>query len=220
MKYLLGNIQVPLVLLIAALSSHAHAHFIGNNELEDRERLTRHSPDQVQQAASPLFEFTPFRSSAKGALTAASDPLGLNSDPSLKLYSGVVQNGDLLENFQARNNHQHRDVELPAGIVRQNTLVTNYVTRFFNGELRAADKSLTRLKNSGDRTWMGLPTTQETSPLTLAGFGSVGEMVKPRTVTWIGCDGLVRRMDVMAKAEENRKLGKKPPLDPRYCFDI
>lgn len=208
-----------VVLLIAVLGTPAFAHFIDTSDPAYRLRVSTASPAELQKITGPLFEFAPFRPHANNRVPALLDPLGMGTDPSLKLYSGLLFNSDLLGYFHSlRTDNNNDDLELPQGTVHQSVLVSNYVSRFFGGKVRAADRSLNRLRKAGKRTWLGLPTTLETSPLTLAGFGSVGEVIRPVRRNWLDCDGVERRIHVMTDVPPN--LRRKLPPSPSFCYEI
>lgn len=218
MTEILRNIGATALLLFAVLATPAYAHFIDPSVPAFGLRVGNPSPEALQKITTPLFQFAPFRPHANNRVPAISDPLGFGVDPALKLYSGLLFNSDLLGYFHSLKTNIHNDLELPQGTVHQSVLVTNYVTRFFGGKLRAADRSLTRLNHAGERTWLGLPTTLETSPLTLAGFGTVGESIRPMRRSWLQCDGVERRMYVMKEVPGN--LRSKLPPAPSFCYEI
>lgn len=215
MSFTSNSARVVLALLcLMVWSSAGQAEYMGPR---DASSLVRSG--SAPQDKTALFEFAPFKSQENSQVAVVANPLGLGSDPDLTLFSGTMHYADLLSHFEGSLDIlDHSDVTLPAGTVRQQQLIRNYVQRFFSGDVRAVDASLYNLRKARVRTWLGLPVTHETHPLSLAGFGSVSEYMKPVARGWNECDNVERRQQSMEDLPPH--LRKKNSGKPNICFKI
>ncbi|NND68304.1 MAG: hypothetical protein HKN19_12020 [Halioglobus sp.] len=209
-----------LPLLLGALSLPASAYYIDTDDPSKVLRLRGASHIEISAVTAPLFEFAPFRASPRNRVHGFADPLGLGKDFGLRVFYGNVHYMDLLGEYEGLRVIDHVDVELPPGVVRGNQLITNYVERFFTGKVRAVDRSLYNLNHTDTRTRWGLPVTEETSPLSLAGFGSVSDFIRPMMRDWYHCHPaeIENRLRIMHKVPKKVRNKFKPPAN--YCFEI
>ncbi len=209
-----------LALLLGALSLPASAYYIDTANPSKVLSLRGASLMEISVITAPLVEFSPFRASPRNQVEGFADPLGLGKDISLRLFLGNVHYMDLLGEYQGLRIIDNIDLELPPGVVRGERLIANYVERFFTGKVRAVDRSLYNLKRTETHTWWGLPVTSETSPLSLAGFGSVSDFIRPIMRSWNECapEELEKRLAVIDDVP--KALRRKFQPSPNYCFEI
>lgn len=220
MIILARRICTLLALLLGAISLPTVAYYIDSDDPSRVLSLRGASLMEVSVITAPLFKFAPFQASPRNQVDGFSDPLGLGKDLGLRLFYGKVHYMDLLGEYEGLRVRDNLDVELPAGVVRGDRLIVNYVERFFTGEVRAVDSLLYNLKRTETHTWWGLPVTSETSPLSLAGFGSVSDVIRPMLRSWNECNPqeIEKRVNIMD--EVPRALRRKFQPSPSYCFEI
>ncbi len=220
MIILTKHICALLTLLLGALSLPATAYYIDTSDPSKTLRVRSASPLEISVVTKPLFNFAPFRASPRNNVEGFADPLGMGEDFAFSVLHGNVHYMDLLGEYHGLRVVDNRDVELPAGTVRGTALIGNYVERFFGGKIRAVDRSLYNLERTNTHIWWGVPMTSETSPLVLAGFGSVGDFVRPMMRNWYDCDPteIPHRVRAMEDTPKSMQRKVKPP--PKYCFDI
>lgn len=163
---------------------------------------------------APLFEFSPFSADNKTVVPGFADPLGTGVDPGLRVFSGKVHFMDLLGYFRAEENEGKADVELPPDTLKGIDLLDNFLAVYLSYDGRAYDTSVLNLASAQVVEQNGLPVTAETSPLSLAGYGSVSENLKPLALHWTRCPGKEKRLRTMEKAMKRQQW---PCVAPAVC---
>lgn len=172
------------------------------------------SAEDKRIITAPLFEFSPFSANNKTVVPGFADPLGTGVDPGLRIFSGKVHFMDVLGHFRAKKPDQVAEVELPPGALQGVDLLDNFLAVYLSYDGRAYDKSILNLRGADVTERDGLPVTTETSPLTLAGYGSVSENLKPVTLHWTRCPGKEKRLHAMDEATKRRQW---PCAVPAVC---
>lgn len=186
-----------VVLLCMLVTTPAFAATIGPNDPTAMLELLGLSPKDKRLLTAPLFTFSPFSATNDTVVPGVADPLGTGVDPQLKVFGGTVQFMDLLGNFNASTGGSAADVELPPGALNGINLLDNFIAVYLSYNGRAFDKSIWNLQGEEVIDRHGLPVTSETSPLTLAGYGSVAENLQPYLKTWNNCGGKAKRHRMM-----------------------
>jgi hypothetical protein len=177
------------------------------------------SPKDKRSITTPLFEFSPFSANNRTVVPGFADPLGMGVDPELRIFSGRVQFMDLLGNYNAAKPNETVDIKLPQGALKGINLLDNFIAVYLSYNGRAFDSSLLNLQTAEVIERNGLPVTSETSPLTLAGFGSVADHLKPYSRHWTRCTAKDKRERALAKAiKSGRGPGSVPAAS--QCYDI
>jgi len=118
----------------------------------------------------------------------------------LKVFGGTVQFMDLLGNFTAAAGSAAAEVELPPGALNGVNLLDNFIAVYLSYNGRAFDKTIWNLQGAEVIDRDGLPVTSETSPLTLAGYGTVAENLQPYLKNWNECAGKDKRLRMIVKS--------------------
>ena len=163
---------------------------------------------------APLIDFSPFPAHNKIVVPGFVDPLGTGVDPGMRIFSGKVHYMDVLGNFNVTKPRESVDIELPPGSLAGINLLDDVFAMYLSYNGRAFDKSILNLKAAEVVVRNGLPVTSETSPLSLAGFGSVSENLKPFYRHWTRCPNREKIELLMA---ESIKKGKPPCSVPGSC---
>lgn len=172
---------------------------------------------------STAFSFAPFTAHKQTQVPGFSDPLGTGTDPLLKLFSGRVEHMDLLGDFHPSNPYDPTEVA-----PTQESVQTSYmINALLFGNQMPDHKKLVGAQFNLAYTLLSefsnKPRTTETSPLTLAGFGSVTEFANPARLHWTHCPDYVfrrhlhKRAQAQAKKKSPAARRTRPPLD---CFVI
>jgi hypothetical protein len=159
------------------------------------------APHDKRLITAPLFDFSPFSASDATSVPGLGDPLGSGVDPGLRVFGGTVQYMDLLGNFKAVTSVNAEQIELPPGALSGINLLDNFTAVYLAYNGRAFDKSIWNLRSAEVVDRNGLPVTAETSPLSLAGFGSVAEHLQPYLQPWTRCGAKEKRYLAMADAK-------------------
>ncbi|MFK7977972.1 MAG: hypothetical protein AB8C02_17710, partial [Halioglobus sp.] len=173
---------------------------------------------QLAALEAPLFKNAPFAAPDNQSLPGFANPLGIASDKNLKVFSGVVQFMDLLGDFTLEQDKDQIASALPPNALKGLDYRDDLLEGIFQGKRRAFDPSLLEVSRSKVRELDGRPVTEETSPLSLAGYGSVNEYVKPVREHWTRCSSVEKRVRVMERVP--RQLRKKYKPRPSTCFPI
>jgi len=173
------------------------------------EIVARHAPlDQ-------LFRFAPLAASDGTVVPGFSDPLGTGLDPQFKLFAGAVQFMDLLGDYHPVNPFDPDDAH-PTQESLQSAAIINML---LYGNVAPNEKSLVNsqlnLEQSSASERSRIPSTTETSPLSLAGFGSVTEYASPANLHWTHCPDYNLSRFLFSKSSSPRSAAKAPPRD---CF--
>jgi len=174
------------------------------------ETLGTSSSQEKRFLTEPIFDFSPFSANNHTVVPGFADPLGTGIDPGLKVFAGKVQFMDLLGDYNVARNDRTAEIELPYGTMRADDLLSSFLSRYLEHG-RAFDQSLMSVQNAQVTERNGLPVTTETSPLTLAGFGSVADNLKPFFLHWTACPGRDKRDESMAKSKELRRPACSAP---------
>lgn len=158
------------------------------------------SPKDKRIFTAPLFEFAPFFADNKTVVPGFADPLGAGVDPGLRVFSGKVHFMDVLGHFQTQEQDEIAAVELPPDALQGVDLLDNFLAVYLSYNGRAYDGSVLQLAGSQVVERNGLPVTAETSPLSLAGYGSISENQQPRALHWTRCPGMEKRLRSMTKS--------------------
>jgi hypothetical protein len=172
------------------------------------------SPKDKRIITAPLFDFSPFSADNKTVVPGFADPLGTGVDPGLRVFSGKVHFMDILGNFRLQQTDEIVDVELPPDALKGIDLLDNFLAVYLSYDGRAFDKSILNLGVAEASEHNGLPVTAETSPLSLAGYGSVSENLQPRALHWTRCPGREKRLRSMDKAMKRQQW---PCAVPAVC---
>jgi len=172
------------------------------------------SPQDKRIITEPLFDFSPFSANSKTIVPGFADPLGTGVDPGLRIFSGKVHFMDLLGNFRVKKAGEVPEIELPPDALKGINLLDNFLAVYLSYNGRAYDRSILNLGGATVVERDGLPVTAETSPLSLAGYGSVSEHLKPLTLHWTRCPGKDKRL---ASMEKSLKRGQWPCAPPAVC---
>jgi hypothetical protein len=172
------------------------------------------SPKDKRIITAPLFDFSPFIADNKTVVPGFADPLGAGVDPGLRVFSGKVHFMDLLGNFNVDKTDEVAEVELPPGALKGVDLLDNFLAVYLSYNGRAYDGSILQLAGAQIVERNGLPVTAETSPLSLAGYGSVSENLKPLSLHWTRCPGMEKRLRSMSKAMKRQQW---PCTVPAVC---
>lgn len=172
------------------------------------------SPQDKRIITAPLFDFSPFSANNKTVVPGFADPLGTGVDPGLRVFSGKVHFMDLLGNFRANKEDEVVAVELPPDALKGIDLLDNFLGMYLSYNGRAYDRSILTLGGGEVIERHGLPVTAETSPLSLAGYGSVSENLKPLALHWTRCPGKEKRLHAMEEATKRRQW---PCAVPAVC---
>jgi len=172
------------------------------------------SAEDKRFITAPLFEFSPFSANNQTVVPGFADPLGTGIDPGLKIFSGKVHYMDLLGNFDVAKANDTDEIELPAGALQGINPLDNFLSLYLSYNGRAYDSALLDLDSAEVTERNGLPVTRETSPLSLAGYGSVSENLRPVSLHWTRCPGKDKREHSMAEAMQRFR----PPCSvPGVC---
>ena len=163
---------------------------------------------------APLFDFSPFSADNKTIVPGFADPLGAGVDPGLRVFSGKVHFMDILGNFRAKQTDGIADVELPPDALKGIDLLDNFLAVYLSYDGRAYDRSILNIAGAEVTERNGLPVTAETSPLSLAGYGSVSENLQPRSLHWTRCPDKEKRLRSMEKSIKRQQW---PCAVPAVC---
>lgn len=169
---------------------------------------------------TPIFEITPFSSLGNTVVPGFADPLGIGVDPQLRAFAGAVHFMDVLGDFSTEPNEDVANIELPPGALNGLDYRDNLIAPITSGKQRAYDASLLDVKKVKGEGYElnGVPVTDETSPLSLAGFGVVSEFLIPIRLHWTLCPSVEKRARVLGSVP--RHLRKKYKPRPNTCFNI
>lgn len=167
---------------------------------------------------TPLFKTSPFSAPVKQAVPGFADPLGIGTDKKLSVFSGVVQFMDLLGDFSFDHEEDVASATLPPNALKGLDIRDGLLDEILSGKRRAFDSGLLNVEQTEVREIDGRPVTAETSPLSLAGYGTVTEYLKPVRKHWTECPSVEKRVRVMD--EVPRKLQKKYQPKPSTCYAI
>ncbi len=167
---------------------------------------------------TPMFEVAPFGTHGERNVPGFTDPMGIGADPELNVFSGEVQNMDLLGDFSVEDKSDVAAVAVPPDALKGLDYREDLLTPILNGERRAYDASLLDIKGAKVREFMGVPVTSETSPLSLAGFGLVTEYMQPIRTHWTKCPKPEKRARVMDDLSPLVRKRIKP--NPAVCFPM
>lgn len=167
---------------------------------------------------TPLFKNAPFAAPDNRSLPGFANPLGLGTDKSLKVFSGVVQFMDLLGDFTLEYDKDVVASALPPNALKGLDYRDDLLGDIFQGKRRAFDEYALDVRSTEVRQIEGRPVTSESSPLSLAGFGTVTEYLKPIREHWTRCPSVERRVRVMEDIP--RQLRKKYQPRPSTCFPL
>jgi len=186
-----------IFLLLMWVTAPAPAANIGPNDPTAMLELLGLSAQDKRLITAPLFEFSPFSATNETFIPGVADPLGTGVDPELRVFGGTVQFMDLLGNFNVTKLDGIADIELPPGALNGINLLDNFIAVYLSYNGRAFDKSIWNLQNADVIDRNGRPVTSETSPLSLAGFGSVSENLQPYLQSWTRCAAQEKRHHAM-----------------------
>jgi hypothetical protein len=172
------------------------------------------SVDDNRSVAAHLFEFSPFSANNDTVIPGFADPLGTGIDPGLRIFSGKVHYMDLLGNFDVARGESAEDIELPDDALQGINLLDNFLAIYLSYDGRAYDTAQLNLHAAEVIERNGLPVTTETSPLSLAGFGSISENLKPLSMHWTRCPGREKRVQTMRKSIKQAGF---PCVVPAVC---
>lgn len=167
---------------------------------------------------APLVQFSPYTAKKNPVVTGYTDPLGIGADPKLRIFSGRVQYMDLLGHFSIAKDDDPREIELPPGTRLADDLLAEFLSKYLPGQKRPIDYSLLNLKKAEVMERGGVPVTTETSPLSLAGFGTVEKNLRPLGVHWTRCPAQGKRLRVWEDIP--KKLQSKFQPNPSWCYKI
>jgi hypothetical protein len=172
------------------------------------------SPRDKRIITAPLFDFSPFSADNKTVVPGFADPLGTGVDPGLRVFSGKVHFMDVLGDFRVKQADEIAAVELPTDALKGIDLLDNFLAVYLSYDGRAYDKSLLNVGGAEVTERNGLPVTEEASPLSLAGYGSVSENLRPRSLHWTRCPGSEKRLRSMEKSIKRQQW---PCAVPAVC---
>lgn len=166
-----------------------------------------------------LFDFAPFPADQDRVVPGFSDPLGAGSDPGLKLFSGRVHHMDLLGDFHPSNPHDPQEVAPTLESLQADQLVNDILYGDPLPNRKQLLLSQLNLVYTGISAFSDQPKTTETSPLALAGFGSVSDLPIPIHLHWTHCPDYSFKRFLMDKTKKASPALRRtrPRLD---CFVI
>lgn len=175
-----------------------------------------------EKQPAKVFEFAPFTGHKKRTVRGFSDPLGTGADPSLKVFSGVVKDMDLLGDFHPANPYDPTELaptqeSLETAEIINSILYDVYIPG--KNELLGDQINLKKAKSS---KYHPKPRTAETSPLVIAGFGSIDDYTRPLHLHWTHCPGYAFKRYLHKSAQHGRMVKPKPGQSKpkRDCFVI
>ena len=193
-----------VILHLAMASTFGVAESINPNSAPAMfEALGLATPEE-RTLSAPLFDFSPFSANSQTVVPGFADPLGTGIDPGLRVFNGSVQFMDLLGNFNMEEPDRTEGFEMPRGTLRSDDLLSHLLSRYL-AQGRAFDQSLLRIQDAEVTELDGMPVTNETSPLSLAGFGNVTDNQKPFFMHWTVCAAKEKRVESMEKARAKKK---------------
>ncbi len=208
---------VSTLLLCLWVAVPTAAATIGPNDPTAILELLGLSPQDKRLHIAPLFNFSPFSATDEtlAPVPGLADPLGTGVDPGLRVFGGTVQFMDLLGHFNGvAGAGESADIELPPGALDGINLLDNFIAVYLSYNGRAFDKSIWNLETAEVIERNGRPVTSETSPLSLAGFGSVSENLQPFLQVWTHCAAKEKRHHAMV---ESLRLSGSPCNVPVIC---
>ncbi|MFT4518860.1 MAG: hypothetical protein ACI9JM_001245 [Halioglobus sp.] len=146
------------------------------------------------------------------------DPLGTGIDPAMRVFSGRVHFMDLLGDYGETASIHVQEIQLSPNALSGIDMRSDLLTDILEGKKRGFDRTVFNLTKTTVQDRYGLPVTTETSPLSLAGFGSVNEMQKPVETLWNQCKGQRKRLFVLEDVPKRMRKYYKP--NPKSCFEI
>ncbi|MCB1842448.1 MAG: hypothetical protein KDI09_05750 [Halioglobus sp.] len=159
---------------------------------------------QRDVTAASLFDFAPFAAHAETRVPGFSDPLGAGWNGSMSVLKGSVQNIDILGDFHPTSPFDPSD-----GIPTQDNLQASYLLSILlHGAPLPSKKDLVtsqlNLTHSPLSQLSDRPKTVETTPLILAGFGSVTEKPGPVSLHWTQCPDYTLKRYLIALGREKQ----------------
>tara|TARA_R110002072_G_scaffold154142_2_gene303868 strand:+ start:2227 stop:2844 length:618 start_codon:yes stop_codon:yes gene_type:complete len=171
---------------------------------------------------SQLFDFSPLTNKGRTRLPPGfSDPLGTGSEHTMTVFSGAVQNMDILGDFHPSNPFDPTEVAPTLESLQTSFLVNLLV---YSAPLPAKSVLVSNQLNlmySPKSELSERPKTIETSPLNLAGFGSVKEHPGPVSLHWTQCPDYEFKRYLMNKTTAKKASPTLRRNRPRPdCFVI
>ena len=168
-------------------------------------------------ATAPVFEFAPLSAHQESTIPGFDDPLGAGTDPKLRVFEGEVQHMDVLGNYEVNNTEEITAEQLSSGTFYGSDLIANLLEAYLPGQSNAIfDPSLLDIDQAKRRHRFGIPVTTESSPLSLAGYGSVAEFRFPMRAHWTKCPSETKRMHVLG--EVSPKIRRYFTPHPGDCY--
>lgn len=128
----------------------------------------------------PLLEVSPVPADKPTSLPEFSDPMGLDIDTGLRVFTGNLYFMDLLANPRIAIPGDTAEIELPPGALRGIDILDDLDSLYLSYDGRSYDSSVLNLENAEIIKRKGLPVTSEGSPLSLTGFGLIADKRKTR----------------------------------------
>jgi hypothetical protein len=206
--------RASVALLCLWLGAPATATTIGPSDASTLLEPLAMSAQDNRFLSALLFDFSPYTAKSQTVVAGLVDPLGIGTDPALRVFNGEVYFMDLLGNFEISTLGDAEDFELPPGTLHGINLLDDIDSLYLSYDGRAFDTSLWNLETAEVIERNGLPVTSETSPLSLSGFGSVSEKLNPIVVLWNRCPSQDKREQAMTKS---MKQGRGACSTPGAC---
>ena len=194
-------ITTLFLLLFLLVPLPAPAAAIGPNDPTAILELLGLAPHDKRLVIATLFDFSPFSATNTSVVPGLSDPLGAGVDPGLRIFGGTVHYMDLLGNFKATKTPGEEEIELPPNALSGINLLDNFIAVYLAYNGRAFDQSIWNLRTTEVEDRDGLPVTSETSPLSIAGYGSVADHLQPYLKPWTHCAAREKRYVAMLDAK-------------------
>lgn len=211
-------VGVTFALLVCLVSASAQANRITSSKINVVIAPQGHFRIEQIILGASVFDVAPFQANNKTIVPGFADPLGTGIDPKLRLFSGKVHNMDVLGDYNAAAQTAEESVALPPNALRGLDIRDDLLTAILSGEERAFDQSVLQIKGSELHQLGGLPVTSESSPLSLAGFGTVSEYLKPFRLHWTLCAETNKRIRILDQVARAYRKRVKP--SPTACYSI
>jgi hypothetical protein len=214
-----GRVWVLMIaILVSVMSAPAHSSRINRSTVVIGPIPQINATFEQLLLTAPLFDNAPFQANKEQIVPGFSDPLGTGVDPELRVFAGKVHFMDVLGDFDTEPGPNGTDEGLPPGTFKGLDLTEDLVSVITSGRQRGFDSSILNLKKAELTERHGLPVTTETSPLSLAGFGSVSEFFFPINTHWVQCSRRDRRIYMMTM--KPAKIRNRFPPNPATCYSL
>ncbi len=183
------------------------------------------SPDGVkvvakEQLAPKIFDFAPFIAHPNKTVTGFSDPLGVGADSSLKVFEGRVDHMYLLGDFHPSNPYDYSDLAATPEALEADQIINEILYGVVIPGKSTLIASQLDLADAKPSTLHEQPRTTETSPLVLAGFGSISEFTNPIHLHWTHCPDYAFKRYLFKRTGKGSSAAVQRSRPRNDCFVI